>query len=109
MSGTEFDPGMVLSDPIFEWTHKTMQIINELTPDVKDKEFDPDWFLLRQRFKQTEKDQYALRILLRKIAVQRHCERMGTSEPTPLSHCYGHAFLDCDDKFCAEARKATEG
>lgn len=38
----------------YPWTLETMAIINKLTPDVKDKAFDPDWFLLRQRFEQFE-------------------------------------------------------
>ncbi len=39
----------------YPWTLETMQIINKLTPEIKDKAFDPDWFLLRQRFEQFEK------------------------------------------------------
>lgn len=31
-----------------------MNIINKLTPDIKGKAFDPDWFLLRQRFEEFE-------------------------------------------------------
>lgn len=38
----------------FPWTVETMLIINKLTPDIKGKAFDPDWFLLRQRFEQFE-------------------------------------------------------
>jgi hypothetical protein len=30
------------------WLRDAMRMINELTPDVKEKAFDPDWFLLRQ-------------------------------------------------------------
>jgi hypothetical protein len=36
------------------WTEETMNIINKLTPDIKGKAFDPDWFLLRQRFEEFE-------------------------------------------------------
>lgn len=36
------------------WTLKTMQAINDLTPDIKGKAFDVDWFLLRQRFELME-------------------------------------------------------
>ena len=38
----------------YPWTIETMQIINKLTPDIAGKAFDPDWFLLRQRFEQFE-------------------------------------------------------
>ena len=38
----------------YSWTLETMQIINKLTPEIKGKAFDPDWFLLRQRFEQME-------------------------------------------------------
>ena len=30
------------------WANKTMAMINKLTPDIKGKAFDPEWFLLRQ-------------------------------------------------------------
>ena len=36
------------------WTEETMQAINKLTPHIKEKAFDPDWFLLRQHFEQFE-------------------------------------------------------
>ena len=29
-----------------------MQMINKLTPDIKGKAFDPDWFLLRERLEE---------------------------------------------------------
>ena len=38
----------------YPWTLETMRIINELTPKISEKAFDPDWFLLRQRFEQLE-------------------------------------------------------
>ena len=31
------------------WSFQTMKMINDLTPDIKGKAFDPRWFLLRQR------------------------------------------------------------
>lgn len=43
------------ADYDYEWTRETMRLINELTPDVKGKAFDPDWFLLKQRFEQLER------------------------------------------------------
>lgn len=36
------------------WAIETMLEINRLTPNIKDKSFDPDWFLLRQRLEQFE-------------------------------------------------------
>jgi hypothetical protein len=36
------------------WAEETMLLINKLTPDIKGKAFDPDWFLLRQRLEQFE-------------------------------------------------------
>jgi hypothetical protein len=36
------------------WSIETMRIINALAPEVKGKAFDPDWFLLRQRFEQVD-------------------------------------------------------
>ena len=36
------------------WAEKTMSIINDLTPDIKNKAFDPDWFLLRRRLERFE-------------------------------------------------------
>lgn len=38
------------------WTLDTMEMINTLTPTVKGKAFDPDWFLLRQRLEQIESE-----------------------------------------------------
>lgn len=36
------------------WALETMLEINRLTPDIHGKAFDPDWFLLRQRFEKAE-------------------------------------------------------
>lgn len=36
------------------WVEETMKEINRITPDVKGKAFEPDWFLLRQRLEQVE-------------------------------------------------------
>jgi hypothetical protein len=38
----------------YPWTLQTMQTINDLTPKITGKAFDPDWFLLRQKLEQTE-------------------------------------------------------
>ncbi len=32
------------------WSVETMRLINDVTTSIKGKAFDPDWFLLRQRF-----------------------------------------------------------
>lgn len=34
------------------WATKTMDMINKLTPDIKGKAFDPDWFLLREKLEE---------------------------------------------------------
>lgn len=35
-----------------KWAIETMQMINTMTPDIKGKAFEPDWFLLRQRLEE---------------------------------------------------------
>jgi hypothetical protein len=45
---------MAIASDKYPWALETMQIINRLTPDMKDKAFDPDWFLLRQRLEEFE-------------------------------------------------------
>ena len=45
-------PGDAVALP---WSAETMKIINRMTPDIKGKAFDPDWFLLRQRFEDFER------------------------------------------------------
>lgn len=42
--------------PCANWLCETMDIINKLTPDIKGKAFNADWFLLRQRFEQRESE-----------------------------------------------------
>jgi len=37
------------------WAAETMSIINKLTPEIKNKSFDPDWFLLRERLESAER------------------------------------------------------
>lgn len=37
------------------WAIKTMEMINDLTPDIKGKAFSPDWCLLRQRLEDAER------------------------------------------------------
>jgi hypothetical protein len=34
------------------WAWETMMMINKMTPDIKGKAFDPDWFVLRERLEQ---------------------------------------------------------
>ena len=36
------------------WAMETMRIINDLTPTIEGKSFDPGWFMLRQRLEQQE-------------------------------------------------------
>lgn len=36
------------------WSMETMRLINKLTPDIKGKALDPDWFMLRQRLEQMD-------------------------------------------------------
>lgn len=36
------------------WSEETMLLINKLTPNIKGKSFDPDWFLLRERFEKID-------------------------------------------------------
>ena len=57
-----------LVPPPMTWAQETMHIINTLTPDIKGKAFDPDWFLLRQRLEQieAERDSALARIKWRK-------------------------------------------
>jgi DNA repair exonuclease SbcCD ATPase subunit len=43
------------------WTQETIAIINKMTPEIKGKSFDPDWFLLRQRFEAIEEERDAAR------------------------------------------------
>jgi hypothetical protein len=38
----------------FPWTRETINIINNLTTEIKGKAADPDWFLLRNRFENME-------------------------------------------------------
>lgn len=38
----------------YPWSLETMRIINSLTTSIKDKAFEPEWFLLRQRLEQFE-------------------------------------------------------
>lgn len=36
------------------WASETMTMINRMTPDITGKGFDPDWFILRQRFEEVQ-------------------------------------------------------
>jgi hypothetical protein len=48
-----------------DWLYDAMQEINRLTPDIKEKAFSPDWFLLRQRFEQKLEQFSAIRAELK--------------------------------------------
>ena len=39
----------VNDSPATGWAMETMRMINKLTPNIKGKQFDPGWFLLRNR------------------------------------------------------------
>jgi hypothetical protein len=52
------------------WTKETIQIINKLTPDIKGKAFEPDWFLLRQRFEQIEEKLLLAERKLQEFAIE---------------------------------------
>jgi hypothetical protein len=54
------------------WTIETMDLINKLTSEIKGKAFDPDWFLLRQRFEEIE---YALQDRERTILTMRRNQK----------------------------------
>jgi hypothetical protein len=64
-----------LSETPTPWAMETMQLINKLTPDVQGKAFDPDWFLLRQRLEEKERELSALKKV-------RDEEKARTSEAT---------------------------
>ena len=53
----ETDAKLKCSDGVMHpsWAEETMMLINKLTPDIKGKAFDPDWFMLRQRFEEAER------------------------------------------------------
>lgn len=55
MTAPEFDAAAL------PWSLETMRLINKLTPDIKGKAFDPDWFLLRNRLEEFERERVALR------------------------------------------------
>ena len=37
-----------------KWSSVTMATINRMTPNITSKAFDPDWFLLRERFERVD-------------------------------------------------------
>lgn len=41
-----------MTDQKLWWASETIRMINELTPDIKGKAFDPGWFLLRERLEE---------------------------------------------------------
>lgn len=46
--------------PTKSWSVETIELINALTPNIKSKSFDPDWFLLRQRLERFEQQLSAM-------------------------------------------------
>src|ERR1035437_3375572 len=67
------------------WTVETMRIINTLTPEIKGKAFDSDWFLLRQRFEEFEEAKNAVA----KEAACPCCKAGTTLERKPCQECKG--------------------
>lgn len=53
------------------WSLETMQIINELTPTIDGKAFDPDWFLLRQRLEAYESENQRLKAANAELTTER--------------------------------------
>ena len=45
---------IVMPTPPTGWAMETMMMINDLTPEIKGKSFDPGWFKLRQRLEAIE-------------------------------------------------------
>lgn len=66
------------------WTLETMDMINKMTPKITGKSFDPDWFLLRQRFEQYEKSTLDA-VAQRDEAIRafRHLLDVCSTEPEP--------------------------
>jgi hypothetical protein len=52
MNPTPTQPDKQPSERAMKWTRDTMQMINALTPNIKEKAFDPGWFALRQHLEQ---------------------------------------------------------
>lgn len=57
------------------WSEETMQIINKLTPNIKEKAFDIEWFLLRQRF-----EEFEYKANQAAIELPAHCPKCGSAE-----------------------------
>lgn len=55
-----------------EWALETMALINTLTPTIEGKAFNPDWFMLRQRFESMEYEVIRLR---NQVKIPRACDQ----------------------------------
>lgn len=82
------------SDTPKSWTDETIELINALTPNIKQKSFDPDWFLLRQRFERYERDNNQLRDDLKKCV-----EALKENRITVSRSGAGHVCVGCGEPF----------
>lgn len=48
------------------WSVETMRMINHVTQEIRDKAFDSDWFLLRQRLEDVDKMIQRLQLVVEK-------------------------------------------
>ncbi len=49
----------------FEWTEETLNMINDMTKAIQGKGFSPDWFMLRNRFEERDREVERLREALK--------------------------------------------
>ena len=49
----------------YEWTEETLNMINDMTKDIQGKGFSPDWFTLRNRFEERDREVERLREALK--------------------------------------------
>lgn len=71
---------MEIPEDLKMWAVETCTAINKLTPDIKGKAFDPDWFLIRQRF-----DAIVYRLAASEAEVKRLREQVDWKPITPDS------------------------
>jgi hypothetical protein len=64
------------------WSETTMRMINDLTPSITGKAFDPGWFKLRERFEQVDQRDATLRehVRILRAALTLFCERRDRGE-----------------------------
>lgn len=96
-----------------EWSLVTMQMVNALTQDIKDKALHPGWFLLRQRFEQVENAIATFRAQLAEANAAREraeakCAEMTTdylayAELLHMNNLHGYDFANCAVPMCQHA------